>query len=145
MQTHSNNIPAMSLIYTILYFFLMIRRPPRSTLFPYTTLFRSKVHHHLRRNHARVGADPMVGDSVIAGEYQSYRLLDRGMERVEYGADLSGQWLESPQSALRLGEHIQAMVGSEPACLIHCSNGTAAGIVAGCSCAALLNGRRQRL
>src|SRR3712207_8341462 len=24
-----------------LYFFLMIRRPPRSTLFPYTTLFRS--------------------------------------------------------------------------------------------------------
>src|SRR5688572_29996211 len=25
-------------------FFLMIRRPPRSTLFPYTTLFRSAVH-----------------------------------------------------------------------------------------------------
>src|SRR2546430_16880824 len=27
--------------YYILFFFLMIRRPPRSTLFPYTTLFRS--------------------------------------------------------------------------------------------------------
>src|SRR5438270_12318599 len=26
------------------FFFLMIRRPPRSTLFPYTTLFRSKPH-----------------------------------------------------------------------------------------------------
>src|SRR3712207_7063088 len=26
-----------------LFFFLMIRRPPRSTLFPYTTLFRSLV------------------------------------------------------------------------------------------------------
>src|SRR2546427_6322888 len=26
-----------------LFFFLMIRRPPRSTLFPYTTLFRSPV------------------------------------------------------------------------------------------------------
>src|SRR5437764_12882068 len=25
-------------------FFLLIRRPPRSTLFPYTTLFRSLVH-----------------------------------------------------------------------------------------------------
>src|SRR3712207_7888681 len=25
-------------------FFLMIRRPPRSTLFPYTALFRSRVH-----------------------------------------------------------------------------------------------------
>src|SRR2546430_9957066 len=27
------------------FFFLMIRRPPRSTLFPYTTLFRSKNYH----------------------------------------------------------------------------------------------------
>src|SRR3989442_6163397 len=27
------------------FFFLMIRRPPRSTLFPYTTLFRSHVFH----------------------------------------------------------------------------------------------------
>src|SRR5687768_18592170 len=26
----------------MLFFFLMIRRPPRSTLFPYTTLFRSR-------------------------------------------------------------------------------------------------------
>src|SRR3712207_8370560 len=26
----------------VFFFFLMIRRPPRSTLFPYTTLFRSK-------------------------------------------------------------------------------------------------------
>src|SRR5256886_7529635 len=28
----------------LLFFFLMIRRPPRSTLFPYTTLFRSLFH-----------------------------------------------------------------------------------------------------
>src|SRR2546421_7522191 len=27
----------------VFFFFLMIRRPPRSTLFPYTTLFRSPV------------------------------------------------------------------------------------------------------
>src|SRR5260370_4582046 len=27
----------------MLFFFLMIRRPPRSTLFPYTTLFRSPI------------------------------------------------------------------------------------------------------
>src|SRR5215217_6638208 len=31
---------AVSIFY--LFFFLMIRRPPRSTLFPYTTLFRSR-------------------------------------------------------------------------------------------------------
>src|SRR5260370_22631839 len=29
----------------LLFFFLMIRRPPRSTLFPYTTLFRSRPAH----------------------------------------------------------------------------------------------------
>src|SRR5436309_16138456 len=28
-------------LYIVSFFFLMIRRPPRSTLFPYTTLFRS--------------------------------------------------------------------------------------------------------
>src|SRR6266498_511652 len=36
------------------FFFLMIRRPPRSTLFPYTTLFRSRpgrAGRHLRRLH----------------------------------------------------------------------------------------------
>src|SRR3712207_9092001 len=29
---------------SLCFFFLMIRRPPRSTLFPYTTLFRSARH-----------------------------------------------------------------------------------------------------
>src|SRR5260221_6171443 len=32
----------LSPFYHLLFFFLMIRRPPRSTLFPYTTLFRSR-------------------------------------------------------------------------------------------------------
>src|SRR5260370_30163570 len=30
------------LVFPLFFFFLMIRRPPRSTLFPYTTLFRSR-------------------------------------------------------------------------------------------------------
>src|SRR3989442_14140415 len=29
--------------FCLFFFFLMIRRPPRSTLFPYTTLFRSRL------------------------------------------------------------------------------------------------------
>ena len=33
----------------VFFFFLMIRRPPRSTLFPYTTLFRSTAHFSLRQ------------------------------------------------------------------------------------------------
>src|SRR3712207_7870152 len=35
MSTHAQ------MVTMLLFFFLMIRRPPRSTLFPYTTLFRS--------------------------------------------------------------------------------------------------------
>src|SRR3712207_8124493 len=34
-------IPHVPLVALLFFFFLMIRRPPRSTLFPYTTLFRS--------------------------------------------------------------------------------------------------------
>src|SRR5437667_6782657 len=32
-----------SIAFSSFFFFLMIRRPPRSTLFPYTTLFRSEL------------------------------------------------------------------------------------------------------
>src|SRR3712207_8798598 len=42
----------------MLFFFLMIRRPPRSTLFPYTTLFRSGMD--------QINVD--VGQFVLAGE-----------------------------------------------------------------------------
>src|SRR2546430_3109313 len=41
--------------YSFFFFFLMIRRPPRSTLFPYTTLFRS-----MSAIAALDGADPDV-------------------------------------------------------------------------------------
>src|SRR6266516_5533517 len=49
-------------------FFLMIRRPPRSTLFPYTTLFRShRVHRHLDDRAVHRGADRAGrGDRLLA-------------------------------------------------------------------------------
>src|SRR5688572_32715877 len=46
------------LFYVFIFFFLMIRRPPRSTLFPYTTLFRSSIL-----------ALPVVGDFTAVGVY----------------------------------------------------------------------------
>src|SRR3712207_7340719 len=41
----------------MVFFFLMIRRPPRSTLFPYTTLFRSRGADARRRRRDERGAD----------------------------------------------------------------------------------------
>src|SRR5205809_5766850 len=37
------------------FFFLVTRRPPRSTLFPYTTLFRSVVGHEIAHRHVTAG------------------------------------------------------------------------------------------
>src|SRR5256885_3616582 len=50
------------LLVFVLFFFLMIRRPPRSTLFPYTTLFRSNerieaADHLAHRKQAAVAGD----------------------------------------------------------------------------------------
>src|SRR3712207_7722481 len=46
----------------LFFFFLMIRRPPRSTLFPYTTLFRSAASRHCGdRDVVRAGTGPSDG------------------------------------------------------------------------------------
>src|SRR2546427_3733307 len=59
-----------------MFFFLMIRRPPRSTLFPYTTLFRSDP---TVRPHP--GPDPRpAGRRGLSGEY-ARRLPWRGRGR----------------------------------------------------------------
>src|SRR3712207_8955590 len=42
-MTSSNSCVLGNRIICLLFFFLMIRPPPRSTLFPYTTLFRSSI------------------------------------------------------------------------------------------------------
>src|SRR5436853_5445771 len=54
----------------------MLRRPPRSTLFPYTTLFRSHIA-MARRKHERVRA--AVGASLDVGPVIDQRLHDDGV------------------------------------------------------------------
>src|SRR5258707_8656467 len=50
------------MISLFIFFFLMIRRPPRSTLFPYTTLFRSSKNaaKHVGQHVQIVGNEPDV-------------------------------------------------------------------------------------
>src|SRR4051812_45730572 len=60
----SIRLPRSLTLFVVFFFFLMIRRPPRSTLFPYTTLFRSAipaaaaVHRSMRRGFPGVRAQP---------------------------------------------------------------------------------------
>src|SRR3712207_9136547 len=59
------------------FFFLMIRRPPRSTLFPYTTLFRS------------------IEDQVAEGDKVVSRWTVRGTHQGEFfGVAASGERVE---------------------------------------------------
>src|SRR2546426_9986904 len=55
-------------IFIFVFFFLMIRRPPRSTLFPYTTLFRSLgAGGHREEERRRLGAPGRAGGAGGAG------------------------------------------------------------------------------
>src|SRR5256885_5308732 len=76
--------------YVILFFFfLMIRRPPRSTLFPYTTLFRSRIrvdelHVIAVRHEAQLHAVRLFsyGKTHAAGQRAHFLLGDRKSTRL---------------------------------------------------------------
>src|SRR5256885_10832332 len=67
------------------FFFLMIRRPPRSTLFPYTTLFRS---FKMSDNKAK-GSYPVSLARVVAPIFQ---------DRAGMGQVCAGGWGWAPVS-----------------------------------------------
>src|SRR3712207_8835352 len=68
----------------------MIRRPPRSTLFPYTTLFRSSHRAHERRPHAggRGAAAHARGDRARATASPAHRepRVEGGREEAQPAA-----------------------------------------------------------
>src|SRR5476649_3014114 len=67
-------LPAV-LFFCNIFFFLMIRRPPRSTLFPYTTLFRSNFGNSIRRISVNERVDPpplLVRSEEHTSELQSH-------------------------------------------------------------------------
>src|SRR6478672_13179283 len=61
------------------FFFLMIRRPPRSTLFPYTTLFR--LPRDACQDQQDTGDDPIPGSA--AGDRKSTR-LNSSHDQISY-------------------------------------------------------------
>src|SRR5258707_9776913 len=62
----------------------MIRRPPRSTLFPYTTLFRSQVLRHADREHP---------DVLLRGEHRHrfLRIRRRDHRSEEHTSELQSR------------------------------------------------------
>src|SRR5438105_12674401 len=74
--------------FPLLFFFLIIRRPPRSTLFPYTTLFRSVPATHCRaaadQNQAVRAADPAKGRRLLSGRDRKSTRLNSSHEWISY-------------------------------------------------------------
>src|SRR5258708_8250822 len=63
------------------FFFLMIRRPPRSTLFPYTTLFRSPTAIAIGRDPAPLATEALRGEGSVLVNQRGER-LDRKSTRL---------------------------------------------------------------
>src|SRR3712207_7533271 len=81
-------------------FFLMIRRPPRSTLFPYTTLFRSRQ--------GVAGATCLVtGATGALGRATAQRLAERGARAVLLSRDPTrGERSEEHTSELQSRQYL---------------------------------------
>src|SRR2546430_3356872 len=67
----------------------MIRRPPRSTLFPYTTLFRSRGGEPLTAGHRDADREHRRGERRDRGHHADRRGGEAGVERDQAG----GLWL----------------------------------------------------
>src|SRR2546427_7447011 len=81
----------------LLFFFLMIRRPPRSTLFPYTTLFRSDVAH----GGAQAGhALAQLEHGLVLADQQRLVLAGQVQEMLVVGVDRKSTRLNSSHSQI---------------------------------------------
>src|SRR2546429_5468250 len=104
----------------------MIRRPPRSTLFPYTTLFRSNLELRRRRpGLARVEYAIGIGDAAVrGGGVQGFHLplLGNGQHIVGFLVALRAQ---QPNSVCRLidGQEPKIVPSGEPRGCLRSRNG----------------------
>src|SRR2546429_4635594 len=81
------------------FFFLMIRRPPRSTLFPYTTLFRSQAFCLLRGRHLLLTDSAELANQKAQG---AARRAQFGRDDVELCSLRSEEHTSELQSRLHL-------------------------------------------
>src|SRR5438128_6218838 len=91
-------LPCSYVLY--LFFFFIIRRPPRSTLFPYTTLFRSFVY-------------PKTNELFVADGYFNHRVIvfdaDTGKYKRHWGA-----YGKRPDDGVKFPPRAQLVQGPAP-------------------------------
>src|SRR3712207_2121649 len=65
----------------------MIRRPPRSTLFPYTTLFRSRLERAVREQAVEADGHAEAADDVHEGQHGEVAPVDERVPEQHDGGD----------------------------------------------------------
>src|SRR3712207_9199713 len=103
-----------------MFFFLMIRRPPRSTLFPYTTLFRSQLDdelgaaakaqaateiimltHNEQLHEVNLGWHPQAEQLLWRPELQQPKLSQNGQRNVRYRNGVKRAGVDRLQELIR--------------------------------------------
>src|SRR2546430_13253257 len=108
----------------IVFFFLMIRRPPRSTLFPYTTLFRSGF------CAVATNDETTKHDFNISPNLYVHRSEEHTSELQSQSNLVCRLLLEKKKNIIRRVDcciqlnatHITTFVVMLPQCIYHCSN-----------------------
>src|SRR5438105_15761966 len=88
MPLHAFNCP-------FAFFFLMITRPPRSTLFPYTTLFRSLSETHAYLREVRRHIDVKYKNRMLLAEANQWPedAVDVAADRKSTRLNSSHEWI----------------------------------------------------
>src|SRR3712207_6901793 len=79
----------------------MIRRPPRSTLFPYTTLFRSELGSKLYKQRAQL-IEPIFGDTKHNRGFTGFARRGRSAARTEW------RLMATTHNLLKLHQHFRS-------------------------------------
>src|SRR5688572_32227004 len=90
----------LAALFTFLFFFLLIRQPPRSTLFPYTTLFRSRLMTRFRAEDAAVVYPQAASLLKYIGEQFGIEAIRLLWQRDEAGLDRKSTRLNSSHSQI---------------------------------------------
>src|SRR6266571_1300135 len=128
------NFSQLSAIGDLAFFFLMIRRPPRSTLFPYTTLFRSARFRHepaRRRRRPSPAADAerseehtselqshvnLVCRLLLEKKNKDERPVDGQYDGEPDGNDQHDAETEHPPAPSRVRQNVLALFGAVFGC-----------------------------
>src|SRR5690554_7907822 len=92
----------------------MIRRPPRSTLFPYTTLFRSlkEIHHRVKNNLQIISSLLSLQAGANRHQKELNKLYEDSRNRIKSMAAIHEMFYQSKElDKIEFGKYLDKLIG----------------------------------